>query len=161
MSHQHSHQMSESIDQVVQNGQSYQQLSSRDNQNQSNVSVNRTAPLSPLPRSAGGSRKEYNTRPVSQSSYENQRRTVDRESPKTASMRQDYDNSIGSGSTAVVSSNRDNMTDFFSWEVFQIVLHNPTTAHRFLRFCQSRACGENITFLQHVSIFLQIDIREY
>lgn len=42
------------------------------------------------------------------------------------------------------------MTDFFSSEIFHIVLHNPTTAHRFLRFCQSRACGENIEFLQRV-----------
>jgi hypothetical protein len=40
--------------------------------------------------------------------------------------------------------------DFFSAEVFQIVLHNPTTAHRFLRFCQSRDCGENMEFLQKV-----------
>jgi hypothetical protein len=43
-----------------------------------------------------------------------------------------------------------NITDFFSSEVFHIVLHNPTTAHRLLRFCQSRACGENMEFLQKV-----------
>ena len=48
------------------------------------------------------------------------------------------------------SGNLSTMTDFFSSEVFHIVLHNPTTAHRFLRFCQSRACGENIEFLQKV-----------
>lgn len=44
------------------------------------------------------------------------------------------------------------MTDFFSSEVFHIVLHNPATAHRFLKFCQSRACGETIEFLQRVWI---------
>jgi hypothetical protein len=49
-----------------------------------------------------------------------------------------------------------NLTDFFSSEVFQIVLHDPTTAHRFLRFCQSRACGENIEFLQKVYAILKV-----
>ncbi len=43
-----------------------------------------------------------------------------------------------------------NFTDFFSQEVFQIVLHNPTTSHRFMKFCQSRACSENVEFLQKV-----------
>jgi hypothetical protein len=32
------------------------------------------------------------------------------------------------------------------------VIHNPATAHRFLKFCQSRACGENMEFLQKVSL---------
>jgi|SRR5450432_4409071 phototropin len=44
----------------------------------------------------------------------------------------------------------DGFTDFFSREVFQLVLHNPTTAHRFLKFCQARSCAENIEFLQKV-----------
>ena len=44
----------------------------------------------------------------------------------------------------------DNFTDFFSKEVFQIVLRNPTTSHRFIKFCQNRACSENIEFLQKV-----------
>jgi hypothetical protein len=44
----------------------------------------------------------------------------------------------------------DNFTDFFSKEVFQIVLHNSTTSHRFMKFCQSRACSETIEFLQKV-----------
>lgn len=48
--------------------------------------------------------------------------------------------------------NISNLTDFFNPEVFHMVLHNPTTAHRFLRYCQSRACGENIEFLQKVSL---------
>ena len=47
-------------------------------------------------------------------------------------------------------ANMSNMTDFFNPEVFHMVLHNPATAHRFLRYCQSRACGENIEFLQKV-----------
>lgn len=65
------------------------------------------------------------------------------------------------------------LADFFSQEVFQIVLHNPTTAHRLLKFSQARMCGENMEFLEKVSdapsliapidsnanraIFLQVD----
>lgn len=42
------------------------------------------------------------------------------------------------------------LADFFSSEVFQIVLHNPTTAHRLAKFCQARMCGENMEFLEKV-----------
>lgn len=42
------------------------------------------------------------------------------------------------------------VADFFSPEVFQIVLHNPTTAHQLLKFSQSRLCGENMEFLEKV-----------
>ncbi|KAM0796301.1 hypothetical protein BDR22DRAFT_812277 [Usnea florida] len=42
------------------------------------------------------------------------------------------------------------LADFFSTEVFQIALHNPTTAHRLLRFSQARMCGENMEFLEKV-----------
>ncbi len=42
------------------------------------------------------------------------------------------------------------LADFFSAEVFQIVLHNPTTAHQLLKFSQSRFCGENMEFLEMV-----------
>ncbi|KAL8717650.1 MAG: hypothetical protein Q9225_005123 [Loekoesia sp. 1 TL-2023] len=42
------------------------------------------------------------------------------------------------------------LADFFSSEVFQIVLHNPTTAHRLLKFSQARMCGENMEFLEKV-----------
>ena len=44
------------------------------------------------------------------------------------------------------------LADFFSTEVFQIVLHNPTTAHRLLKFSQARMCGENMEFLEKVSV---------
>jgi hypothetical protein len=50
-----------------------------------------------------------------------------------------------------------NITDFFSEEVFSVVLHNPTTAHRLLRFSQSRACGENMEFLQKVCITFTVN----
>ena len=55
------------------------------------------------------------------------------------------------GSNANGNVNSNNFTDFFGWDVFQIVMHNPTTAHRLLKFCQSRACGETMEFLQKVS----------
>lgn len=42
------------------------------------------------------------------------------------------------------------LADFFSQEVFHIVLHNPTTAHRLLKFSQARMCGENMEFLEKV-----------
>lgn len=46
-----------------------------------------------------------------------------------------------------------NIADFYSPEVFRVVLNNPTTAHRLKRFCQSRACGEDMEYLQKVSSF--------
>ncbi|KAI4144653.1 MAG: hypothetical protein L6R39_004099 [Caloplaca ligustica] len=42
------------------------------------------------------------------------------------------------------------IADFFSPEVFQIVLHNPATAHRLMKFSQARMCGENMEFLEKV-----------
>ena len=48
----------------------------------------------------------------------------------------------GNGASAVA--------DFFSPEVFQLVIHNPTTVYRFFKFCQSRNCGESMEFLQKV-----------
>ena len=42
------------------------------------------------------------------------------------------------------------VADFFNPEIFQIVLHNPTTSHQLLKFSQSRFCGENMEFLDKV-----------
>ena len=47
------------------------------------------------------------------------------------------------------------LADFFSSEVFQIVLHNPTTAHRLHKFCQARMCGENMEFLEKVWLVIR------
>ena len=38
--------------------------------------------------------------------------------------------------------------DFFSTEVFSLVLHNPTTAYQLLKFSRSHYCGENMEFLE-------------
>lgn len=54
---------------------------------------------------------------------------------------------VGNGST------RTGLPDFFSQEIFHIVLHNPTTSHQLRRFCDSRFCGENIAFLEKVDRF--------
>ena len=51
------------------------------------------------------------------------------------------------------------LADFFSTEVFQIVLHNPTTAHRLLKFSQARMCGENMEFLEKVGAVTLPPIR--
>lgn len=59
--------------------------------------------------------------------------------------------SISSGPGSSAGGHTMANADFFSPEVFQIVLRNPTTAYRFLKFCQSRNCGEALEFLQKVS----------
>ena len=53
-----------------------------------------------------------------------------------------------------LDKNANGLADFFSTEVFQIVLHNPTTAHRLLKFSQARMCGENMEFLEKVGAVL-------
>lgn len=50
----------------------------------------------------------------------------------------------------VMGSSTSGLADFYSSEVFQIVLHNPATAHRLLKFSQARMCGENMEFLEKV-----------
>ena len=54
--------------------------------------------------------------------------------------------------SAINGIGNNGLADFFSPEVFQIVLHNPTTAHRLLKFSQTRMCGENMEFLEKVGI---------
>ena len=44
------------------------------------------------------------------------------------------------------------VADIFSPEIFQIVLHNPTTSHQLLKYSQSRFCGENMEFLDKVPL---------
>lgn len=57
-------------------------------------------------------------------------------------------NSI-SGRTAKSTASQ-SMPDFFSSEIFQVVLHNPTTAYQLLKFSESRLCAENVEFLAKV-----------
>lgn len=47
-------------------------------------------------------------------------------------------------------SNGSTLPDFFAPEIFQFVLHNPTTAHALVKFSQSALCGENMEFLERV-----------
>jgi hypothetical protein len=180
MSHSQVPEMADSIDQVIQSGQSFsafEQMNPR--ASDSNVSINRTTPLPPLPPSpAPSSRSKPSSprhdemssplrshRPATQ--LECHRIVSDRGERenvgnKKASSRGDDEVSRSSKSETLAGSsaagnngnNGMNITDFFGAEVFQIVIHNPTTAHRFLKFCQSRACGENMEFLQKVSLVL-------
>jgi hypothetical protein len=57
-------------------------------------------------------------------------------------------NSISGRTTK--SAGSQNMPDFFSSEIFQVVLHNPTTAYQLLKFSESRLCSENVEFLAKV-----------
>lgn len=53
-------------------------------------------------------------------------------------------------STAATNSSGSRLPDFFSNEVFQVVLHNPTTSHQLQKFARSRLCAENIEYLAAV-----------
>ena len=69
--------------------------------------------------------------------------------------RSNYEPSISAVShttqnTALTSSSSSRLPDFFAPEVFQVVLHNPTTSHQLLKFSQTRLCGENMAFLEKV-----------
>jgi hypothetical protein len=46
------------------------------------------------------------------------------------------------------------MIDCFGSDVFRIVLNNPTTSQRFLRFCQAHGRGESVEFLEKVSTLI-------
>ncbi|KAK9791464.1 hypothetical protein SCARD494_07647 [Seiridium cardinale] len=50
----------------------------------------------------------------------------------------------------VSHSSSTRLPDFFSYEIFQVVLHNPATAHQLLKFSETRVCSENIEFLNKV-----------
>lgn len=52
-------------------------------------------------------------------------------------------------------SEHSKLADFFSSDVFQIVLHNPTTAHQLKKFSHQRLCGENLDFLDGIDQYQQ------
>jgi phototropin len=65
------------------------------------------------------------------------------------SMTAGYRNSMGMNGNASTPSLP--IPDFFGRDVFQMVLSNPTTAHRLLKFAQSRGSGESMEYLLKVS----------
>ena len=75
-------------------------------------------------------------------------------------------NSNGNDNASILSAQRTvqmsnwGVADFFGPEIFQIVLHNPTTSHQLLRFSQSRMCGENMEFLEKVCFSLSLFLNE-
>jgi hypothetical protein len=150
----------ESIDQVIQSEQSLSMPNGHPGASDSNLSINRTAPLPPLsPSSRSRQHLQSNSQAVNRGSSPPRR--MEAMGSRNASTRQSEEGSassrIGTGTTLSGSGVGGNMADFFSSEIFNIVIHNPTTAHRFLRFCQSRACGENMEFLQKVVGLLVCD----
>jgi len=54
--------------------------------------------------------------------------------------------------TGASGSSLSRFADFFGAEVFQMVLHHPTTAHQMLKFSRARFCGENLEFLEKVCL---------
>lgn len=54
-------------------------------------------------------------------------------------------------SPSLHSSSSMTTPEFFSQSTFHTVLNNPTISHQFLKFAQSRLCGENLEFLAKVS----------
>lgn len=54
------------------------------------------------------------------------------------------------------TATRGGFTDFFSNDVFQMVLRNPATSYRFKIFCQKRACGEGMEFLTEIDNYNRI-----
>ncbi|KAH8659240.1 hypothetical protein BGZ60DRAFT_517847 [Tricladium varicosporioides] len=156
----------ETIDQVIQNGQPV--TMPIEHPGDSAISINHTRPLTPLSPQKTNDRSD-NTRvtrrptsqghydhygvsssPRSEKKYREDRRAV-RHSNGSTSSRSGRTTTQSRDGTSV--SNGANIADFFGPEVFRIVLQNPTTAHRLKRFCQSRACGENMEFLQKVNAY--------
>lgn len=147
--------MTDTIDHYYQNMDAAPAKVSHDEQN----SYNRTPPLPPL--SALEERSETTSPeriPTSHGSTtspsESPRRDThsrDTESSTRGSMRMGpSEKESFSSRNGLGLSGAGNFADFFSPEVFYIVLHNPTTAHRFLKFCQSRSSSEDLEFLQKV-----------
>ncbi|ETI22710.1 hypothetical protein G647_06786 [Cladophialophora carrionii CBS 160.54] len=58
--------------------------------------------------------------------------------------------SRASQNTSLTTTSANRLPDFFTADVFQVVLHNPTTAHQLLKFSRSRLCAENMEFLDKV-----------
>lgn len=67
-----------------------------------------------------------------------------------------YTDNMSVSKASAVSDASSKFADFFGAGVFQIVLHNPTTAHQLKKFSQARFCGENMEFLEKVKIPLNL-----
>ncbi|KAF4631866.1 hypothetical protein G7Y89_g6263 [Cudoniella acicularis] len=162
MSHSTIPEYPETIDEVVQSSQASMPI---EYPGDSAISFNSTQPLSPILSRSSSSRGDNTgaTRRPSQTSQQDHygvsvNGRLDKDTANNSRNSRQSDGSVSSkgGHTTTLSrsvtsmSNGSIVTDFFGPDVFRIVLQNPTTAHRLQRFCQSRACGENMEFLQKV-----------
>ncbi|KAK8116309.1 hypothetical protein PG984_012811 [Apiospora sp. TS-2023a] len=59
-------------------------------------------------------------------------------------------NNAPSQNGSLSSRGSSRLPDFFSQQVFQVVLHNPATAHHLLKFSENRVCSENVEFLAKI-----------
>lgn len=152
----HGPELTDSIDQVIQSGHSLAASQFGSRNHDSHMGVNRTKPLPPPSSSAVSTRKDrsLSSRSNSTTLYDERRGGSAggrAERDRQEILRESDEGSVSTRSgTLSGSGSQTSMADFFSSEVFQIVIHNPITAHRLLRFSQSRACGENMEFLQMV-----------
>ena len=141
--------MPNTIDQVLQDSRSPgSSLNGTSHTNTHLSSINRTPPLS-----QESSRSEPSRKPSSRSTRSRHEHASSR---SHADILEDDEASASEGSAKSKNGSdrsggsSSNVTDFFSPEVFQLVIHNPTTAYRLLRYCQIRNCGETMEFLQKV-----------
>ncbi|RAL60393.1 hypothetical protein DID88_000169 [Monilinia fructigena] len=103
---------------------------------------NRTAPLPPSTLPEQYETSSFKHAPISPNSTKSTSESLrfitnsmDAESSTRGSTKTSHsDKGSISSMNGVGLSGAGNLTDFFSSEVFHIVLHNPTTAHRFLKF---------------------------
>lgn len=143
--------MDDSIDQVIQSGEPT---------NESHWGWG--TPISPDP-ARGSPRLKQDTRSIrSGSGYDvDGKRSIagsdrgrDISPPSSSNLRQGEWRDDESRSSRGRERGREAAPDFFSSEIFQMVLQNPTTTHRLLKFSQDRSCGENVEFLAKVSSLL-------
>jgi hypothetical protein len=153
--------MADSIDAILQNNESQSKVARYLSRRNSNTDLRDSTlakqtpaspDLSPEPRRESTPTKSYSPRSGG-------RRSLSERDHRVRDFIEEEDETSCSSPTTTMTSPRTNgsgndmITDFFSPDVFQLVIHNPTTAYRFLRFCQSRNCGESMEFLQKVCQF--------
>lgn len=84
--------------------------------------------------------------------------TIAQDHPRDMSLRRRFSESEASvrpsfSGKTVASVGSQNMPDFFTSSIFQVVLHNPITAHQLHKFSESRLCAENVDFLSKVDAY--------
>ncbi|KAL8294499.1 hypothetical protein RB597_007817 [Gaeumannomyces tritici] len=104
------------------------------------------------PASASGDHESLDYHRLSSSRQDvDLHKNVSREPPGLTSIRSGVSESRRTDMPVVTRGSR--MPDFFGPSLFQVVLNSPTTAHQLQMYCESRFCGENMEFLQHIDLY--------